>query len=80
MSKPTKSTIGIWLAAAMTFAAPLRAQLGPPSAGNTGAQANQVPLSGRTGESGSVNATQTPTAGATASVNTINPQIQTQGP
>jgi outer membrane protein TolC len=81
MSKPTKSTIWIWLAAVMTLAVPLRAQFGPPGASqNTGALANQVPLSGRTGQSGSVNATQTPTAGATASVNTINPEIQTQGP
>jgi outer membrane protein TolC len=81
MSTFMKSQIGIWLAALVMFAGPVLAQLGPPSAGqNTGALANQVPLSGRNGQSGSVNATQTPTAGTTASVNTINPAIQTQGP
>jgi outer membrane protein TolC len=45
-----------------------------------GSQANQLPLSGRSGQTGSVTATQTPTPGATTSVNTINPAIQTQGP
>lgn len=56
------------------------AQFGPPAAGQSGgAQANQVPLSGRTG-SGSVTATQTAVPGTTNSVNTINPSIQTSGP
>src|SRR5262249_56099717 len=45
-----------------------------------GSQANQLPLSGRSGQTGSVTATQTPTPGTTTSVNTINPAIQTQGP
>jgi outer membrane protein TolC len=45
-----------------------------------GSQANQLPLSGRSGQTGSVTATQTPTPGATTGVNTINPAIQTQGP
>jgi outer membrane protein TolC len=56
------------------------AQFGAPSGSSTGSQANQVPLSGRTGESGSVTATQAPVAGTTNSVNTINPSIQTAGP
>ncbi len=55
-------------------------QFGPPAGANGGTLANQVPLSGRTGESGSVVATQSPVAGATNSVNTINPSIQAQGP
>ncbi len=42
-------------------------------------QANQLPLSGRSGQMGSVTATQTPTPGAQTSVNTINPAIQIQG-
>ncbi len=42
--------------------------------------ANQVPLSGRSGQGGSVNAVQSPVAGTTNSVNTINPAIQVQGP
>jgi outer membrane protein TolC len=76
-----KSTIGIWLAALVTCAGPIRAQFGPASASqNTGALANQVPLSGRSGQSGSVGATESPTAGVTASVNTINPAVETQGP
>ncbi|MGH9754100.1 MAG: hypothetical protein ACREA2_15085, partial [Blastocatellia bacterium] len=38
-----------------------------------GTPANQLPLSGRSGQTGSVTATQTPTPGATTSINTINP-------
>src|SRR5215475_13151454 len=45
-----------------------------------GSRADQLPLSGRSGQTGSVTATQTPTPGATTSVNTINPTVQTQGP
>src|SRR5580698_11135607 len=56
------------------------AQFGAPGGSSTGSQANQVPLSGRTGESGSVTATQAPIAGTTNSVNTINPSIATSGP
>jgi outer membrane protein TolC len=44
-----------------------------------GSRANQLPLSGRSGQAGSVTATETPTPGTTTSVNTINPTIQTQG-
>lgn len=43
-------------------------------------QANQLPISGRTGQSGSVVATESPVPGLTSSVNTINPAIQVQGP
>ena len=45
-----------------------------------GSLANQVPLSGRPGQGGSVSAGQSPVAGTTNSVNTINPTIQVQGP
>lgn len=65
----------VLLGAATSFA-----QLGPPSVPSTGTVANQVPLSGRTGQSGSVVATQAPVAGTTTSVNTINPSIQPSGP
>jgi outer membrane protein TolC len=61
-------------------AMPGLAQFGAPAAQNQGAQANQVPLSGRGAQSGSVTATEAPVAGTTNSVNTINPSIQTQGP
>lgn len=56
------------------------AQFGPPSGAGGGTVANQVPLSGRTGEAGAVVATQSAVAGTTNSVNTINPSIQTSGP
>jgi outer membrane protein TolC len=44
-----------------------------------GSRANQLPLSGRSGQAGSVTTTQTPTPGTTTSVNTINPTTLTQG-
>ncbi len=43
-------------------------------------RANQQPLSGRAGQSGSVTATASPVPGTTTSVNTINPTVQVQGP
>jgi outer membrane protein TolC len=49
--------------------------------GQTGStQANQLPLSGRSGQSGSVTAAESPVPGTTSSINTINPTIQVQGP
>lgn len=65
----------MWLAATPAFA-----QLGPPSASASGSAAVQLPLSGRTGQSGSVIATQTPLPGTTTSVNTLNTSVQVQGP
>ncbi len=53
---------------------------GQPSASSTETRATQVPLSGRTAETGSVNATQTPVPGTTSSVNTLNTTVQAQGP
>src|SRR5882757_8683000 len=44
-----------------------------------GTQANPLPLSGRVGQSGSVVAVESPIAGTTTSVNTINPTVQVQG-
>ena len=44
------------------------------------ASANQLSLSGRSGQTGSVTAVQSPVPGATTSVNTINTSVQTQGP
>jgi outer membrane protein TolC len=43
-------------------------------------QANQLPLSGRNPQGGSVTATDTAVPGTTTSVNTINPTVQVQGP
>jgi len=44
------------------------------------AQANPLPLSGRSGQGGSVTAVEAPIAGTTNSVTTINPSVQVQGP
>ena len=43
-------------------------------------KATPLPLSGRAGQSGSVTAVESPIAGTTTSVDTINPTVQTQGP
>ncbi len=51
---------------------------GPP-AQTQGTQAAQLPLSGRSAQSGSVTATQSSVAGQTSTVNTLNPTIQVQG-
>jgi outer membrane protein TolC len=45
-----------------------------------GGQAVQLPLSGRSGQTGAVTATASPVPGTTTSINTINPTIQVQGP
>ena len=66
------------LVSAFGIAATGFGQIGQP-AGKPPATANQLPLSGRTGQSGSVAATESPVAGTTNSVNTINPTIQIQG-
>jgi outer membrane protein TolC len=42
--------------------------------------ATQLPLSGRSGQSGSVTAVEAPIAGTSNSVTTINPSVQVQGP
>src|SRR5580700_6866778 len=68
----------LWLAATLETAA--FGQFGAPGGQSTGTLANQVPLSGRTGESGAVTATESPIAGTTTSVNTLNPSIQASGP
>lgn len=60
---------------------PARAQLGgAPPQGSNGSQAAQLPLSGRTGQNGSVSASQTPVPGTTSSINTLNTNVQVQGP
>jgi outer membrane protein TolC len=64
---------------AIVFTLAAQAQAPPPGQPATPV-ANQVPLSGRSGETGSVNTGQSPVAGTTNSVNTINPTIQVQGP
>jgi outer membrane protein TolC len=55
-------------------------QAGPSARQAQAASATQLPLSGRTGQNGSVTATQLPVPGTTTSVNTLNPAVQVQGP
>jgi outer membrane protein TolC len=56
------------------------AQTTPASSQPQGSQTNQLPLSGRSAQGGSVTATQTAIPGTTNSINTINPTVQVQGP
>ena len=51
-----------------------------PSTSSQHAQANPIPLSGRSGGNASVTAVEAPIAGTTNSVTTINPSVQVQGP
>ena len=68
------------LAAALVFAAPVFAQLGPPPAQSQSSQAVQLPLSGRTAQSsGTVKTSDQPAPSTTATVNTLNPNVQVQG-
>src|SRR3984957_17801379 len=67
------------LVAALLFAAPGFAQLAQPSQSQS-TQAVQLPLSGRTAQSnGSVKTSEAPAPSTTATVNTLNPNVQVQG-
>ncbi len=67
-------------AAALLFAAPVFAQLGPPSGQSQGTQAVQLPLSGRTAQTnGTVKTSEAPAPSTTATVNTLSPSVQVQG-
>jgi outer membrane protein TolC len=69
------------LAIALATVAPRAcAQIGPASSGGAQPVANQLPLSGRTGQSGAVAAAEQPVPGTTTSVNTLNPVVQESGP
>jgi outer membrane protein TolC len=56
------------------------AQIGSGATQPQGTQATQLPLSGRTSQTGGVAATEAPVPGTTTSVNTLNPTVQVQGP
>lgn len=77
--QPSLVSAGVFLLAALIETTAF-GQFGPTGGQSTGAQVSQVPLSGRTSQSGSVTTSQSPIAGTTNSVNTINPSIQTAGP
>ena len=67
------------LAAALMFAAPVFAQLGPPGQSQS-TQAVQLPLSGRSAQNnGTVKTSEQPAPSTTATVNTLNPNLQVQG-
>ncbi|MGA3040518.1 MAG: TolC family protein [Bryobacteraceae bacterium] len=65
-----------WLALGAGLPSLVQAQAPPPQ----GTPAAQLPLSGRGGQSGSVNTVETPVPGVTSSVNTLNTSVQVQGP
>ncbi|HEX4642902.1 MAG TPA: TolC family protein, partial [Candidatus Acidoferrales bacterium] len=68
------------VAAALLAAAPVFAQFGPAAAPSPGTQAAQLPLSGRTAQSnGTVKTSEAPAPSTTATVNTLNPNVQVQG-
>jgi outer membrane protein TolC len=74
------SCAAILALAASLCADPAYAQFGAAAAqSQQGAQANPLPLSGRSGASGGVVATQTAVPGTTTSVNTLNPIVQVSG-
>lgn len=56
-----------------------QAQIGQPAAASPGAVANQLPISGRNTQNGSVTATQSPVPGMTTNVNTLNTSVQSSG-
>src|SRR5580700_813277 len=69
-----------FFAAALLFAAAAFAQFGPPAGQSQGAQAVQLPLSGRTAQtSGTVKTSEAPAPSTTATVNTLSPSVQVQG-
>jgi outer membrane protein TolC len=67
-------------ALATVFATILATQVFAQAPASTTTEATQLQLSGRNPQAGSVTATQTPIAGTTASVNTINPGLAVSGP
>jgi outer membrane protein TolC len=70
-----RSSLALILTASYAFA-----QLPSGGAQSQGTRANQLPVSGRSGQNGSVTATESAVPGTTTSVNTINPSVQVQGP
>lgn len=64
----------------LLFGACAFAQAGGGGSTSQGANATQLPLSGKTGQTGGVTATQSSVPGTTTSINTLNPVVQVQGP
>jgi outer membrane protein TolC len=72
--------VSLLTAPLLLFSSAAFAQIGAPAGQSQGTLATQLPLSGRAGQNGSVNAAQTTVPGTTTSINTLNPTIQVQGP
>jgi outer membrane protein TolC len=71
----------VWiLVAVLVFAGCAFAQFGNSATSQVSPEATQLPLSGRSGQNGSVHAVETPVPGTTTSVDTLNPAVQVQGP
>ena len=64
----------------LTLASGAFAQIGSGATQPQASQAAQLPLSGRTGQTGGVAAAEAPVPGTTTSVDTLNPTVQVQGP
>lgn len=77
-SRRVTMTISVFVMA-MLGTALAQAQFGQPAAAPQGTVANQLPLSGRTSQTGTVSVTQSPVPGTTTSVNTLNTSVQTSG-
>lgn len=70
--------LALGMGGALLLSCPAAAQVGG-GGGSQAASAAQLPLSGKTASSGSVNAVQNPVPGTTSSVNTLNPSVNVQG-
>ena len=70
----------VFIAMAAISVSPAFAQLGAPAPSGSSSVAAQLPLSGRTGQSGGATATQSAVPGTNSSVNTLNTNITIQGP
>ena len=77
LPRPLKTSATLILLSMCIAGGNVSAQMAPSQA--QGAQATQLPLSGRTTQSGSVTATQSSTPGVASTVNTLNPAVQVQG-
>jgi len=76
MQKKVHGAIAVWIGTALCGALPAQV---PPESVPAGTRAVQVPLSGRSGQAGSVTTVQNTAPGGTQSVNTLNSSVQVQG-
>jgi outer membrane protein TolC len=75
-----RSSALLALVASLIAAAPAFAQFGPPPGQSQSSAAVQLPLSGRSAQSnGSAKTSEQPAPSTTATVNTLNPNVQVQG-